>query len=106
MAETYMLYSTFAHKDEAIFVADALVGERLVACANIIEHVTSIYHWEGKKRHEKEAVMMAKTSAAKLTAAMDRLKALHPYSLPCILAYPADHGFKPYIQWISQETGG
>lgn len=106
MPETYMLYSTFASKDEAISAAGVLVSEQLVACVNILDHVTSVYRWQGEVKQENEAIFLAKTSAIALPKALQRLRELHPYDTPCILAYGAHDGFKPYIQWVNNETGG
>jgi periplasmic divalent cation tolerance protein len=106
MSEIYLLYSTFAKKDEAISAADALLAARLIACANIVDGMTSLYRWEGAVCREPEALLLAKTSRQALAKAMEMLKSLHPHTLPCIVAYPAQHGFAPFLKWVEDETRG
>lgn len=103
--ECFILYMTFPSKAEAVAAGRALAEERLIACANIHEGVTSLYRWEGAVRQEEETVLTAKTSRAKLEGAMAAAKRLHSYRTPCIIAYPIAEGFPPYLQWIADETG-
>jgi len=100
----WLIYSTFPHKQEAVFVARALLEKRLVACANIYENVTSIYRWEGSIHEASEVTLMAKTGQETLSAAIKAIKAMHSYQLPCIVAYPIEEGFPPFLQWVAEET--
>jgi periplasmic divalent cation tolerance protein len=102
----FTLYSTFPTRDEAISIVSALLEKRLIACANIIDGATSLYRWEGKMQQEQEVLMLAKTSYDKLEAAIESIKALHSYELPCIVAYPITNGFQPFMQWVKGETLG
>lgn len=104
MSETYMLYSSFADKGEAISAARTLLKEKLVACVNIFDNATSLYFWQEEMLEESEVIFVAKTGAARLQEAMARLKTLHSYKIPCILAYPAADGYAPYIQWVKTQT--
>lgn len=104
MSDIWMVYSTFAKKDEAVSIARQLLEARLVACANIHDGVTSLYRWEGAIREESEAVLVAKTHRRQLQPAMEMVKRLHSYALPCIIAYPIEGGYPPYLKWIEDET--
>ena len=102
--DTYMVYSTFENRAEALSVARALLEKRLVACVNIYDNVTSMYRWEGALQQSQEAVLTAKTSADKRQAAMDEIKRLHSYDLPCIIAYAITDGLPEFLDWIANET--
>lgn len=104
--EIWLLYSTFKTKDEAISAARTLLEKCLIACANIGGPALSLYRWQGKIEQEQEAVMLAKTSAGRVDDAVAALKMLHSYEMPCIVAYPANRGFLPYIAWVENETTG
>lgn len=102
--EIWLVYSTFPTREEALFAARALVEERLAACAHVQSGVTSVYRWEGQMQQEEEAVLTLKTGTQRLEPAMARIKALHSYTLPCIVAFPLTQGFTPYFDWVKAET--
>jgi len=102
--EIWVLYSTLANKEEAVFIARALVEKHLAACVNLHENVTSIYRWQGDIQQEQEVALIAKTSKAQIPAAIALIKSLHSYEVPCIVAYPAPEGFVPFLQWVADET--
>lgn len=101
---TWLLYSTFPTRAEAISAARTLVGERLVACANIVDGVTSVYRWQGAVQEEGEVVMFAKTTQSQADKAIARLASLHSYELPCVTAWPLGKGHAPFCEWVEQET--
>lgn len=100
----WLVYSTFSERDKAFSAARLLLEERLVACANVSEKMSSLYRWEGNIRQETEVSFIAKTGDDKVEAAIARLKELHPYDLPSILAWPVEKGFAPFIDWVVAET--
>ena len=102
--EIWVVYSTFSRQEEALSVARALVGERLLACANIAGNVLSVYRWEGRVQEEPEVTLVAKTGQASVARAIERIRELHPNRLPCITAWPAAQGFAPFMQWVCGET--
>ena len=104
MSDIWVLYSTFASKDEAVSVAETLLADRLIACANIHENITSVYRWDGQPKRDTEAVLFAKTHKNKLSEAIAVAKRLHSYEVPCIIAYPIGEGYLPYLQWVADET--
>ena len=101
---TWAIYSTFGNAEEAFSVANSLLEKRLIACANVIDQVTSIYRWQGGIQREKEVVMIAKTSENRVEEAITILAELHSYQLPAITAYPIMAGFPAFLQWVADET--
>jgi periplasmic divalent cation tolerance protein len=101
----HSIYVTAPDRDTALAIARAIVDERLAACANVLGAMTSVYRWDGKVMEEGEVAFIAKTTAAQLPALIARIKALHPYQVPCIVAWPIAAGHQPYLDWISAEVG-
>lgn len=96
------VFVTCAHYDEASAIAQTLVGEKLVACVNILLHTESIYWWQGKVEKASEILMIAKTSARKIPQVIKRVKELHSYTVPEIIALPIVRGDRNYLKWIDQ----
>jgi len=84
-------------------VARSLVEEGLVACANLIPAVRSIYRWQGAVQDEAEVLLVMKTRADRLEAVAERVRALHPYDLPEVVALPAAGGSAAYLDWVRGE---
>lgn len=85
-------------------IAATLVEERLAACVNLLPGVRSVYRWRGAVEHAEETLLLVKTAADRLDALTDRVRALHPYELPEIIAVDIAGGLGPYLRWIEQET--
>ena len=85
-------------------LAHALVRERLAACVNVIPGLTSIYRWEGKICRDAEALLVIKTRRTRLAALTRRVKALHPYSVPEVIALPLAGGSISYLSWVHDST--
>lgn len=101
-----LIYSTASNKEEAIEIARKLVESRLVACVNVIDGATSLYWWEGEVQQESEALILAKTTSANVSAVIARILELHSYSTPCVTAMPIVGGNPAFLDWISAETAG
>ena len=101
---TKLIYVTAPGEDEAASIARALVDERLVACVNIIPAVRSIYRWQGTVEDEKETVLIMKTVDAKVSAVTQKIKSLHSYDCPCVVALDIDGGNDDFLEWIAGET--
>ena len=99
-----MLLTTLPNADAARVLARSLVEERLAACVQLAG-IESFYSWEGKICNEPETLLLIKTRSALFDAAIARIKALHPYSVPEIVATPFAAGFEGYFAWIAQNTG-
>ena len=95
--------TTCPDPDSARRIADALVEERLAACVNVLPAVQSTYRWQGHLERADELLLLIKTTRVRLPALQERIKALHPYELPEVLAVEAG-GLPAYLQWVARET--
>lgn len=100
---TCMIYATTSEPKEAKSIAKALVMERLVACANIIDGATSVYRWDGDVKEDTETILLVKTSIDRREEAVKRLGELHSYETPCIVAYDIAAGLPDYLDWVVSE---
>ncbi len=100
----WVVYSTFPTRSEALSTAQKLVQDQLVACANIYENVTSVYHWQGAIQQDNEVVLIAKTSTFKVEQAIAAIRAVHSYELPCITAWELGGGSLEFLDWVSAQT--
>ncbi len=98
------IYMTAKNRRQARRIGRALVAEKLAACVNILDGMSSFYFWEGKLCDEREAVLVAKTTEAILPRLVARVKQLHSYSVPCIAAMPIVGGNRDFLSWITRET--
>lgn len=96
-----LVYATFPSMEAAETVARALVEARLVACANILPGMVSIYGWEGRTERGAEVVMLLKTTAARAADVVEAVRASHPYALPAIVVLPIEGGLPAYLDWIA-----
>ncbi len=87
--------------DTAETIAGTLVTEQLAACVNIIPGITSVYRWEGAVEKDPELLLLIKTAAHAWPLLEQRIRSLHPYELPEIIAVPIKTGQKDYIKWIT-----
>jgi periplasmic divalent cation tolerance protein len=93
---------TASSQQEAETIAKALVESRLAACANIFP-IQSIYRWEGKVHNEPEWQLTIKTDLTQFTAIADKIREIHSYSVPEIIAIPIIAGSQPYLNWITEQ---
>ena len=103
--ETRLIYVTAPSHDEALRLARVAVEERLAACANVLSPITSVYWWDGKVNQDGEVALLLKTRAALVEALTARLRELHPYECPCVVALAIDGGNPAFLSWIAAETG-
>ena len=82
-------------------IARALVEEGLAACVNILPPMRSIYRWKGKIGDATEQLLVIKSTVARFPAIRDRLRTLHPYELPEIIAVPIADGLPEYLAWLN-----
>ncbi len=92
-------------EDEAERIARTLVDERLVACANIIGPVRSIYRWRGKVEDAREYLIMIKTRSSLARQVGRLVRKVHSYEVPEVIALTIAAGSKPYLDWIAENTG-
>lgn len=98
------IYVTAPSEDVARLIADRLVSEKLAACANILPGMTSVYRWQGEIEQSKETVLILKTRADLFASVEQRIKKLHPYDAPCIVALPIEMAHVPFLKWLEHET--
>jgi len=77
-----------------------------VACGNLVPGVESIYRWQGKVETSSEVIVIFKTTAARYLELQTRIRELHPYEVPEILAIPVSAGLPPYLQWVEDSCRG
>ncbi|MGE4373616.1 MAG: divalent-cation tolerance protein CutA [Xanthobacter sp.] len=99
-----LVYSTFPGFGPAEEAARELVQNGLVACANIVPSVASIYRWKGVLERAEEAVLLLKTTHDRTQELTCALQQMHPYDVPAIIVLPLAGGLPAYLDWISAET--
>ena len=104
MSRYIVVITTTDNEKTASMLAEELVKERLVACAQIFENVTSTYWWEGKIEKAKEFVLFLKTKKEAYETLEKRIKELHNYTTPEIIALPIEAGSKDYLDWLDSEV--
>ena len=104
MSDSLVVFVTSGSEEEALKIAHALVEERLAACVNLVSPIRSIYRWEGKICDEKEWLLVMKTHMGRFDALEKRVKALHSYSVPEIIALPIVTGSPSYLNWLKEMT--
>jgi periplasmic divalent cation tolerance protein len=102
MTDYLIIFITTGSKEESERIANALIDEKLIACANIIDPVRSCFFWEGKKRAEMESLLILKTHRRIFRTLEARVKAIHSYQVPEIIAIPIVEGSSEYLQWMEK----
>jgi periplasmic divalent cation tolerance protein len=100
-----MVFVMAANEDEAGRIARALVEERLAACVNIVGPVHSVYRWRGTIENASEYMLVIKTSMRHFSKLERRVRELHSYEVPEIVAVTLTAGSKPYVAWLAESTG-
>jgi periplasmic divalent cation tolerance protein len=104
--DNLVVFVTASSADEAETISRALVEEQLAACANVVPSVTSIFRWQGNIEKESELLIILKTRRRFLDELVTRVKDLHSYEVPEIIAIPIVGGSKDYLAWLKEETEG
>jgi periplasmic divalent cation tolerance protein len=95
--------TTCNNAEQARGIAHALVEESLAACVNIVPQVQSVYLWQGSVQSDAEYLLVIKSRADKFAAIEARIKALHSYELPEIIAVPIMNGSAEYLAWLGAQ---
>lgn len=103
MSDELIIFVTAPNEDEARRIADALVNEQLAACVNICG-VESIYRWQGRVEHDRELLLIIKSRAGCYADLERRVKELHSYSTPEVIAIKIESGSESYLDWIRDST--
>ncbi|MFN3739576.1 MAG: divalent-cation tolerance protein CutA [Thermodesulfovibrionales bacterium] len=104
MSEYAVVYITAPDEESAQNIANLLVKERLAGCVNIIKNIRSIYFWQGSIEDEPEVLMIVKTKRELFKKLSDKVKSVHPYSVPEIIAMPIIEGSEDYLRWLDETT--
>ena len=102
--EVVALLVTAPDEETGRRIARALVEERLAACVNVLPGVHSFYRWKGVVEEADEVMLVAKTRAERAAALAARVRALHPYELPEVVALPVTDGSRAYLRWVVAES--
>jgi periplasmic divalent cation tolerance protein len=106
VADEIMVLITASSQDEAAKIGTALVDEHLAACVNIVPDIRSLFFWEGKTRDEHETLLIAKSRRPLLARLVCRVKTLHSYTVPEVIALPIVGGSPDYLAWLNETTKG
>jgi periplasmic divalent cation tolerance protein len=99
-----VVFITAPSDEEAALIAKSLVESKLAACVNIIRGIRSIYSWQGKIEDETEVLMIAKTRQELFESLTSRVKELHSYDVPEVIALPILQGSEDYLTWLRDST--
>jgi periplasmic divalent cation tolerance protein len=102
--EILLVLSTFPDLETARRIARELVTEKFAACANIVPHVESIYRWQGKLEEGRETLVLFKISATSYPVFETKLRSLHPYEVPEIVACQINRGLPEYLRWVIENN--
>jgi periplasmic divalent cation tolerance protein len=104
MTDCIVVLVTVGSRDEAERIAVAVVTERLAACVNVVGPITSLYHWQGQVERGQELLLIIKTRATLFDRLEARVKSLHSYQNPEVIALPISAGTAAYLDWLRGET--
>jgi len=103
-AQITFLYVTTRNTDEALAIGRTLVEERLAAGVNILDGLRSLYWWGGAVQDAAEAAFIAKTRSDLVPGLIARVKELHSYKVPCVVALAVVDGNPDFLDWVETET--
>lgn len=101
--ELWYIYSTFPNHAEAISVARKLLESKLIACANVINGISSLYYWQEKLCEENEVILIAKTTAAHRQQALDTLVEWHSYDIPSAVLIHVPEASPAFAAWVHEQ---
>ncbi len=93
-------YITCNKKKEARFISETLIKRKLIACANIIDNVESIFFWNKKVNRSKEALIVGKTMNKNVQKIIKLVKKIHSYENPCVIFFDIKNGNIDFLKWI------
>jgi len=99
-----LILVTCANQEQAASIAHALVSERLAACVNIVGSIRSVYRWRDKVEDDNEILLLIKSRASLFSRVERRVRELHSYEVPEVMALPFQQGSPPYLAWLLEST--
>jgi periplasmic divalent cation tolerance protein len=106
MTDKIIVFVTCETKEQAEKIAESAVKDKLAACVNVVPAVRSCYVWEGKLTWSDEVLLLVKTTRGRLGQFEERVKSLHTYSVPEIVAVDIAEGDTKFLEWIDRAVGG
>ena len=104
MADEIVIYITVSSSEEGEMISRRLLEERLIACANIVPGIVSLFRWKGEICREDELLVIAKSRKDLFNDIVDKVRGLHSYTVPEIIALPVVNGFDDYLKWLRETT--
>ena len=102
-SEPIVVLMTAANREEANQIAELLVSARLAACVQILPEIESVYRWQGEVKREQEILLLAKATRARFDEIESKVRAMHSYETPEIIALPITAASEPYLKWLLDE---
>ncbi len=99
-----VVFVTVKDKKEAKFIAGGLLKEKLAACVNIVDNIESLFWWQGKIDNARECLLIIKSRESLLKKIIKKVKDLHSYTCPEIIALSIIGGNKDYLDWIEDSV--
>ena len=104
-SDAIVVLITAPTREEAIRLADMLVGAHLAACVQILPEMESVYRWQGKIERAEEWLLLVKTTKASFEGVRDTIYELHSYEVPECISFSIENGGADYLQWIGESVG-
>jgi len=104
MSEPIIVYITASSEEEAAGLARTLVEAKLAACVNMLSNVRSIYSWQGNIEDDRELLMIVKTQRHLFDRLAVKVREIHSYDVPEIIAIPIIEGSPDYLRWLQEST--
>lgn len=98
-----LVYVTVSSIEEGKTISNALLDKHLIACANLLPKMTSMYRWQGKLETAEEVVLILKTTRNHFSEIEKIVKALHSYEVPCLLQLNVEQVAESYGKWLLGE---
>ena len=98
-----LVYITTSGEEESKKIGRTIVEERLAGCVNIISTIESLYWWKREIEEDNESILIAKTKVSNVENIIKRVKEIHSYENPAILAIPIINGSKEYLDYLDAE---
>jgi periplasmic divalent cation tolerance protein len=105
-SQALLVLTTCGNAADAGSLAALLVEQRLAACVNALDKVTSTYRWRGRVQQDQETLLVIKTTAARYAAVEQAIRTHSKYEVPEVLAIPVTAGSSEYLDWVRESVAG
>ena len=99
-----IIFCTVDSEESGELISAALVEAGEVACVNIVSGIRSVYRWEGKLCRDAELLLVIKSTAEKFEAVRDRIRRMHTYQVPEVIAVSVTAGDADYLKWLRESV--